>query len=59
MSSPLLAEVIAEIDANSVSFYGGGGRSRQFAKYGDEANFLLSLGIQKLKGFQLARGFAP
>ena len=34
--------------------------TRQFAKYGEwDANMLLPLGIQKLKGFQFTRGICP
>jgi len=37
MSTPLLPEVVPDIDANSVSFYSGGGglglRFREFVKY--------------------------
>jgi len=55
MSTPLLSEVVPEIDADSVSFYSGGGVSgfREFAKYGEFSKFGASVGHQKLKGFQL------
>jgi len=106
MSTPLLPEVVPEIDANLVSFYWGRGRGsirfgawlasrfrplismtmlhvtmlqvtiilhtfssltlmyhkylgfREFQNTKNEANLLLLLGIQKLKGFQL-QGATP
>ena len=57
MSTPLLLEVAPEIDTNSTSFFQGGGvggRSNE-----NEANLLLPLRTQKVKGFQLQGDFAP
>ena len=63
MSTPLLPEVVPEIDANPVSFHWGGGGwgftiNWEFAKFGECSKFAASVGHQKLKGFQL-RGALP
>jgi len=67
MSTPLLPEVVSEIDANPVTFYWGGGGwvsqlpgvYREFAKYGEGSKFAASIGHQKLKGFQLQEALPP
>jgi len=67
MSTPLLPEVVPEIDANPVSFYSAGAglgyrnylRFREFAKYGECSKFSASVGHQKLKGFQLQEVLPP
>ena len=54
MSTPLLPEVVPEIDANSVSLYSGGGGMRITITWGlgnaqnaeNAANLLLPLGIK-------------
>jgi len=54
MSTPLLPQVVPEIDANPVSFYLGEGvlgyhnfvGFREFAKYGECSNLLLPLGTK-------------
>jgi len=60
MSTPLLPELVLEIDANLVSYSGGGVEMyhnylwfRVFAKYGECSKFATAIGHQKLKGFQL------
>jgi len=66
MCTPLLPELVPEIDANPVSFYSEGGvwrvsqlpGVREFAKYGEYSKFAASIGYQKLKGFQL-QGICP
>jgi len=59
MCTTLLSEVLPEIDANPGSFFWGGA-SVTFGAWPtslrnteNEANLLLRLGIQKMKGFQL------
>jgi len=46
MSTPLLPEVVPEIDANPMSFYSGGGGLGSVMAWSlnNEANLLLSLG---------------
>ena len=50
MSTPLLPEVVPEIDASPVSFYSGGGDwvvgFREMQNTENEANLLLPLGIK-------------
>ena len=53
MSTPLLLEVVPEIDTNPTSFYRGRGKGSE-----NEANLLLPLRTQKLNGFQLQVDFA-
>ena len=59
MSTPLLPELVPEIDANPLSYSGGGVEMyhnylgfREFAKYGECSKFAAAVGQQKLKGFQ-------
>jgi len=64
--APLLPWFVSGIDANPVSVYYQEGRGlvtfgaclASLQNMENEANLLLPLGIQKLKGFQL-RGFGP
>jgi len=56
MSTPLLPEVVPEIDANPVSFYSGG--AGLGVSHGLELH-LPSVGHQKVKGLQLQGVFAP
>jgi len=58
MSTPLLPEIVPEIDANPEFLLRGNGYHnylgfREFAKYGECSKFAASVGHQKLKGFQL------
>ena len=66
MSTPLLPELVPEIDANPVSYSEGGVemyhnylRFREFAKYGECSKFAAAVGHQKLKGFQLQGALHP
>ena len=66
MSTPLLPELVPEIDANPVSYSGGGVEMyynylefREFATYGECSKFAAAVGHQKLKVFQLQAALHP